>query len=164
MKKVTAIIVITSVFLLLGLHSGAQQVGSTPEYIKALTGDWEGERLPDGRPYVPDRILERLKNISMEEVWGILRSHGYNNQYQGGWMMINPEYPVMAGRVVTAQYMPLRPDLRDQVRKQGLSEGHSPLKKATYYLQGICGLMLRHTGFWVMMNHWSWRTGHTSIS
>src|SRR5688572_12684723 len=44
-----------------------QRVGSSPEYIKALTSEWKGERFPDGRPKVSDAILERLKNISMEE-------------------------------------------------------------------------------------------------
>ena len=126
MNNLTAIVLITCFFLLPVFNSKAQQVGSTPEYIKSLTTEWEGERLQDGRPFVPDYILERLKKISMEEAWGILRSHGYNNQYQGGWMMINPDYPVMTGRVVTAQYMPLRPDFEDNVREQGLSEGRSP--------------------------------------
>jgi 4-hydroxy-4-methyl-2-oxoglutarate aldolase len=101
-------------------------VGSTPEYIMAITSQWEGERLPDGRPYVSDRILERLKNVSMEEAWGILRNAGYQNQYEGDWIQVNPEIPVMTGRVVTAQYMPLRPDFRDQVREQGLAEGRAP--------------------------------------
>lgn len=45
--------------------SNAQRVGSSPEYIKALTSEWKGERLPDGRPKVSDAILARLKNISI---------------------------------------------------------------------------------------------------
>ena len=47
--------------------SQAQHVGSSPDYIKALTADWKGERFPDGRPKVPDAILERLKKVSIEE-------------------------------------------------------------------------------------------------
>lgn len=105
--------------------SMAQSVGSSPAYVELLTAQWEGDRFPDGRPHVPDNLLERLKKISMEEAWGVLRSHGYHNQYQGDWVIINPDDPVMTGRVVTAQYMPLRPDLRDQVREQGLAEGRS---------------------------------------
>jgi 4-hydroxy-4-methyl-2-oxoglutarate aldolase len=106
--------------------ASAQWVGAPPEYIISLTAQWEGERLPDGRPRVPDRIIERLKNISMEEAWGILRASGYNNQYEGDWMLVNPDNPVMAGRVVTAQFMPERPDFRDVVRESGLSEDRSP--------------------------------------
>jgi regulator of RNase E activity RraA len=99
-------------------------VGSSPEYIKALTPEWKGERFPDGRPKVSDEILARLKNISMEEAWGVLRNKGYMNQFEGDWTIIHPE-EAMTGRVVTAQYMPLRPDLEKFVKEQGLKEGRS---------------------------------------
>jgi regulator of RNase E activity RraA len=104
----------------------AQNVGSSPDYIKALTSEWKGERFPDGRPKVSDQILERLKNISIEEAWGVLRNKGYQNQYEGNWQIIL-EDEAMTGRVVTAQYMPLRPDLQNQVKEQGVNkEGRSP--------------------------------------
>ena len=104
--------------------SQAQRVGSSPEYIKTLTADWKGERLPDGRPKVPDAILERLKKVSMEEAWGVLRNKGYQNQYEGNWQVIRPD-SVMTGRVVTAQYMPSRPDLIKVVQEQGKAEGRA---------------------------------------
>ena len=50
----------------------AQQVTLTSDQIKALTPDWKGERFPDGRPKVPDKLLERLKAVRLEEAWGIL--------------------------------------------------------------------------------------------
>jgi 4-hydroxy-4-methyl-2-oxoglutarate aldolase len=102
----------------------SQNVGSSPEYIKALTSQWKGERFPDGRPKVSDAILERLKKISIEEAWGVLRNKGYQNQFEGDWTVINPDQ-VMTGRVVTAQYMPLRPDLEKQVKEQGKIENRS---------------------------------------
>jgi len=103
----------------------AQHVGSSPEYIKALTSGWKGERFPDGRPKVPDNILNRLKNISIEDAWGVLRSKGYLNQFEGNWIIINPD-SAMTGRVVTAQYMPLRPDFQKQIKDQGIAENRSP--------------------------------------
>ena len=102
----------------------SQNVGSSPEYIKALTSEWKGERFPDGRPKVSDRILERLKNISIEEAWGVLRNKGFQNQFEGDWTIINPDQ-VMTGRVITAQYMPLRPDLDKLVKEQGKTENRS---------------------------------------
>jgi len=111
-------------YLLGGLFTYAQNVGSSPEYIKALTSDWNGERFTDGRPKVPDAILERLKNISVEEAWGVLRNKGFQNQFQGEWQIIHPDQ-VMTGRVVTAQYMPLRPDLEKQVKAQGKIENRA---------------------------------------
>ena len=104
--------------------SQAQRVGSSPEYIKTLTADWKGERFPDGRPKVSDAILERLKNVSMEDAWGVLRNKGYQNQYEGEWQVIQPD-SVMTGRVVTAQYMPSRPDLIKVVQEQGKAEGRA---------------------------------------
>lgn len=102
----------------------AQRVGSSPEYVKTLTADWKGERFADGRPKVSDAILDRLKNISMEEAWGVLRNKGYQNQYEGNWIIINPD-SVMTGRVVTAQYLPSRPDLINVVKEQGKIEGRA---------------------------------------
>jgi hypothetical protein len=104
----------------------AQQVGSTPEQIRLLTSEWNGERFPDGRPKVSDALLERLKNISIEEAWGVLRNKGYNNQYEGDWQIIWTD-SVMTGRVVTAQYMPSRPDFEKYVKTTGVEkEGRSP--------------------------------------
>lgn len=102
----------------------AQNVGSSPEYIKAITSEWKGERFPDGRPKVSDKILERLKNISMEEAWGYLRNRGFQNQYENDWIIIHPGVP-MTGRVVTAQYMPLRPDLDKYIKERGKAEGRA---------------------------------------
>ena len=102
----------------------AQNVGSSPEYIKALTAEWNGERLPDGRPKVSDQLLERLKNISIEEAWGFLRNRGYQNQYEGDWIIVDPGKP-MTGRVVTAQFMPLRPDFENYIKAQGKIENRA---------------------------------------
>ena len=121
MKKVILLLV---VFLFISIASLPQNVGSSPEYIKALTPEWKGERFPDGRPKVSDAILERLKKISLEEAWGVLRNKGFQNQFEGDWTIINPD-ETMTGRVVTAQYMPLRPDLEKYVKAQGKSEGRA---------------------------------------
>ncbi|HMG91166.1 MAG TPA: hypothetical protein VK589_13970 [Chryseolinea sp.] len=113
-----------SAFVLICFASFGQRVGSSPEYIKALTLEWKGERFADGRPKVSDAILKRLKNISVEEAWGVLRSKGYHNQFEGDWQVIWPD-SAMTGRVVTAQYMPLRPDLQNQVKEQGKVENRA---------------------------------------
>ncbi|WAC14298.1 RraA family protein [Dyadobacter pollutisoli] len=108
--------------VLLGFVSHAQSISPTPDQIKAYTSAWKGERSPDGRPKVSDAILARLKNISMEEAWGVLRNKGYHNQFEGDWQLIHTD-SVMTGRVVTAQYVPLRPDLQDLVKEIGKKEG-----------------------------------------
>jgi 4-hydroxy-4-methyl-2-oxoglutarate aldolase len=114
-------IILLATFIISCLLTYAQNVGSSPEYIKALTSEWKGERFADGRPKVSDAILARLKNISIEEAWGVLRNKGFNNQFEGDWTIVHPE-EAMTGRVITAQYMPLRPDLEKQVKEQGKTE------------------------------------------
>jgi len=107
----------------------SQNVVWPAENIKALTSEWTGERTPDGRPKVSDQLLERLKALSMEEVWGFLSSKGYENQfenfastYENGWQILHPE-KVMTGRVVTAQFMPLRKDFDNYIQDQAKKEG-----------------------------------------
>ncbi|RZS97512.1 RraA family protein [Cecembia calidifontis] len=100
----------------------AQQISPTADQIKMLTSQWTGERFPDGRPKVPDGLLKRLEKVSMEEAWGFLRNKGYHNQFENDWIIIDDER-VMTGRAVTAQYMPLRPDMNDLVREIGKNEG-----------------------------------------
>lgn len=111
-----------SLLVCFSLFIKAQQVTLTSDQIKALTPDWKGERFPDGRPKVPDRLLERLKAVRLEEAWGILRNKGYQNQFEGDWMVMQPD-SAMTGRAVTAQYLPLRPDVDKIIKDKGKAEG-----------------------------------------
>ena len=45
----------------------AQQVTLTPDQIKGYTPEWKGERFPDGRPKVSDKMLERLKTVRLKK-------------------------------------------------------------------------------------------------
>ena len=118
MKK---LILQTFLLLLLTYNLFAQQVTLTPDQIKGYTPEWKGERFPDGRPKVSDRMLERLKAVRLEEAWGVLRNKGYQNQFEGDWMVLNPD-SVMTGRAVTAQYMPMRPDVDKIMKDIGKNE------------------------------------------
>ena len=102
----------------------AQRVGSTPEHVAALSANWKGERSPDGRPKVSDLVLDRLQNCTLEQIWGYLNNKGYRNQVEKNWVILKPG-ETMTGRVVTAQFMPTRPDLDSLVRAQGKAEGRS---------------------------------------
>lgn len=122
MKKILLVcLVCLSAF---NTESFSQQISPSPEQIIALTSEWKGERFPDGRPKVSDEHLERLKAISMEEAWGILRNKGYNNQFENDWVIMD-ENEVMTGRAVTAQYMPFREDVDNLVKKIGKEEGRA---------------------------------------
>ena len=107
----------------------SQSVKWTPEDIQLLTKGWEGERSPDGRPKVSDALLKRLENVTIEEAWEFLQVKGYENQfenfsgtYENSWVIIHPDQP-MIGRVLTAQYMPMRFDYDDYLQEIGKKQG-----------------------------------------
>jgi len=92
------------------------------EQILALTHTWEGERFPDGRPRVPDDIVRRMKLVTTEEAWGVLRREGYNFQFSGNWLNLHPDQ-TLVGRAVTCVFMPTRPDVQAAVAATGEAEG-----------------------------------------
>ena len=89
--------------------------------IVQLTPLWQGERFDDGRPRVPDDIVRRMRHVQTEEAWSVLRTHGYDRQFEGGWMNMHPDR-VVAGRAVTAVFVPHRPDLHDYLMEYGHNE------------------------------------------
>jgi len=82
----------------------------TKEQMIEYTAQNPFERFADGRPKVPDAIIERAKGISMEEVFGVLPGKGFRNQYEDGWQVLHPGTK-MVGRAFTVQFMPARPDI-----------------------------------------------------
>ena len=88
----------TAILLALVLNANAQFL-NTPDELIYYTSEWTGERFEDGRPKVADEILERMKKVSIEEAWGVLRSKGYHTQFDGNWVMIHDDQPVV-GHIV----------------------------------------------------------------
>ncbi len=80
------------------------------------------DRFPDGRPRVPDDILERMAQVTIEEAWGVLKKHGYLHQYEGNWLNVHSER-VLVGRAVTAKFVPTRPDLHEVIQEWGHDRG-----------------------------------------
>lgn len=108
--------------LLIGPVPAIAQVKLTRQQMMFYTSGWTGARFPDGRPKLPDDLLKRVLDVSIEDVWEYLRAHGYRNQFEGHWKALHIDKP-FAGRALTAQYMPLRPDMAQAIRAEGKSEG-----------------------------------------
>lgn len=102
-------------------YTTAQQINR--EQLILLTPEWKGERFPDGRPKVPDDLIERMKLVSHDEAWAVMKNAGYKYQYADGWLSIHPEN-VLIGRAVTAQFMPGRPDVHKVIDSIGHQQGH----------------------------------------
>ena len=118
-KTIVAALMIGTV---LGASAAFPQVKMTKEQMMFYTSDWKGDRFPDGRPKVPDDLLKRALDVSIEDVWDYLREHGYRNQFEGDWQALHIEKP-FAGRALTAQYMPLRADMEKAIAAEGKAEG-----------------------------------------
>ena len=103
--------------LILAIPSYSQFFNSSEE-LTYYTSEWDGERFEDGRPKVPEEILERLKKVSIEEAWGVLRSKGYHSQFEGNWVILHEDVAVV-GRAMTALYMPKRPEVMDRLTEKG---------------------------------------------
>jgi 4-hydroxy-4-methyl-2-oxoglutarate aldolase len=102
---------------------GRAQLGLfSPEQRIAFTPNWHGERFADGRPKVPDAVLDRLKDATADQAWDVLNDAGFGNQFEDNWKVINPGQRLV-GRVVTAVFMPRRPDVDSVVQANGKKEG-----------------------------------------
>ena len=122
MKPILALVLAGA--LLAPAAAGAQSVAPSREEVVALTSEWKGERSPDGRPRVSDAILERMKNVNLEEAWSVLRGKGFEWQFEGRFRHVHlDETAVMVGRALTATFAPKRPDLDKALNEKGLAEG-----------------------------------------
>lgn len=109
------------------------------EDVIQLTEKWTGERLPDGRPYVPDEDLEELRKLTLEEIWMPLSFAGFGGwlgtgkgtgkpyTFEGNLLRVHNDNRKLVGRAVTCSYVPSRPDLEEVCRKIGDSEGRKGL-------------------------------------
>lgn len=88
------------------------------------------DRLPDGRPKVPDELVKRARGLSSEEVWAVLQQKGFNNQYADGFQVLHPG-KTMVGRVFTVQFMPLRSDVEDIAEAKAKGRGVPRLTNQT---------------------------------
>jgi len=101
--------------------SFAQLWKLTREELVQLTAKSTFERFPDGRPKVPDNLLNKLRtmDIGIEDMVGQARAAGFNSQYEGNnWKTLNPQKKLI-GRAFTVQFMPARPDLAELLTQRG---------------------------------------------
>ncbi len=100
----------------------AQVMTFTREQMVKFTAHNPYERFADGRPKVPDALLDKVKDLSAEEAWSVLTGAKYNNQFADGFRLLHPGKKLV-GRAFTAQFMPARPDLAEVVAADGKAKG-----------------------------------------
>src|ERR1035438_9683275 len=90
----------------------AQVFNLTKEQLTELTAKNPYERFADGRPKVPDYLLQRMRGVSAEEVFGVLGGGGgggrgggtnFRATYADGFQVLHGEKK-MVGRAFTVQF------------------------------------------------------------
>jgi 4-hydroxy-4-methyl-2-oxoglutarate aldolase len=123
-----------STCLLLILATSAGAAAQLIQFSKQELIDYTAEnpfgRLPDGRPKVPDDLMERARDLSSEEVWAVLQAKGYNNQYADGFQVLHPG-KMLVGRAFTVQFMPVREDVNDVAVAKAKAKGIPRLMNQT---------------------------------
>jgi 4-hydroxy-4-methyl-2-oxoglutarate aldolase len=121
------------VLIFVALGNAPQAMGQvfslTHEQMIKYTAQNPYERFPDGRPKVPDSILEKVRGMSAEEVLSIV-GRGYPNQYVDGFKILHPGKKLV-GRAFTLQLMPSRPDLADVQESEWKAKGNKFLSHQT---------------------------------
>src|SRR2546425_3863414 len=102
--------------------SHAQLFTLTKDQMIEYTAQNPFERFPDGRPKIPDALIERARDLSSEEVFAILPGKGFRNQYEDGFQILHPAKKLV-GRAFTVQFMPLRPDLDGVINAKAKAAG-----------------------------------------
>lgn len=110
------------VIVLGGAPAHAQLFGLTKEQMVEWTSQNPFERFPDGRPKVPDALIERARTLSSEEILAVLPGRGFRNQYEDGFQILHPNTPLV-GRAFTVQFMPARPDLDGIINARSQAAG-----------------------------------------
>ena len=135
----TAVAICLSV-LLLAADARGQINSLTREDLIKYTAQNPYDRFPDGRPKVPDALLERLKAVSSsEELMGAGRgtapAAGAQAPGRGGpaasfvtftdgWQVLHPGKKLI-GRAVTLQLMPRRPEVADVDAAEWKAKGNT---------------------------------------
>jgi regulator of RNase E activity RraA len=108
--------------LMTPVPSQAQLFTIPKDQMIELTAQNPFERFADGRPKVPDALIERARGLSSEEVWAVLPKEGFRNQYADGFRILHPDTKLV-GRAFTVQFMPLRPDLDGVINSRAKAAG-----------------------------------------
>jgi 4-hydroxy-4-methyl-2-oxoglutarate aldolase len=123
-----SILLLIASFLVAARASG--QLVLTKEQMIAFTPQNPYERFADGRPKVPDELLQKVKDLVIEEAYGAVKAKGFPNQFSGDWKILNPGKKLV-GRAFTVQFMPTRPDVAAGMQQEADKRGIGRLRNQT---------------------------------
>lgn len=118
-------VMLLSIAVVLGIPAAKAQINTlTREQLIKYTAKSPYERFPDGRPKVPDALLERFKKMCTEEINQTLPGAGFKNQFDSSLQVLHPDR-VLVGRALTVQFMPSRPDITEVQAAEAKTQGNA---------------------------------------
>jgi 4-hydroxy-4-methyl-2-oxoglutarate aldolase len=101
-----------------GVSTRVSSQNTVPAGLRTQRDTWTPlmDVLGPKRPRVTDEQLERLRALSIENVWGAIQGKGYKNCFITHLKPTQPKLK-MVGRALTMRYLPQRPDLDEGVRQ-----------------------------------------------
>jgi 4-hydroxy-4-methyl-2-oxoglutarate aldolase len=129
-RSIHAVLCVCAIALVAPSAVHAQLFTFSRQELMDYTAQEPFDRLSDGRPKVPNDLIERARELSSEEVWAVLQQKGFNNQYADGFQVLHPG-KTLVGRAFTVQFMPSRPDVDDIARAKAKNSGLPRLTNQT---------------------------------
>lgn len=126
----TTIVTLSAMLLLAPTISRAQMITFSSQDLRDYTAQNPFGRFPDGRPKVPDELIERARALSAEEIWEVLEDKNFHNQYADGFQILHPG-KMLVGRAFTVQFMPERSDLNTVATAKTKAHGIAELTNQT---------------------------------
>jgi 4-hydroxy-4-methyl-2-oxoglutarate aldolase len=108
----------------------AQLITFSKQDLTDYTAQNPFDRFSDGRPKVPDALLQQARDLTSEEVWEVLEEKSFNHQYVDGFQILHRER-TMVGRAFTVQFMPLRSDVDQVAQSKAKQRGLPQLMNQT---------------------------------
>ncbi len=129
--RTTIILILSACAMLLApTISRAQMITFSNQELMDYTAQNPFGRFPDGRPKVPDDLIERARGLSAEEIWAGLEDKKFRNQYADGFQILHPG-KTLVGRAFTVQFMPERSDLDSVATAKAKARGIPRLTNQT---------------------------------
>jgi 4-hydroxy-4-methyl-2-oxoglutarate aldolase len=126
----TTIVTLSAMLLLAPTISRAQMITFSSQDLVDYTAQNPFGRFPDGRPKVPDELIERARALSAEEIWEVLEEKNFHNQYADGFQILHPG-KTLVGRAFTVHFMPERSDLDGVATAKAKARGIPQLTNQT---------------------------------
>ena len=129
--RLSLVSILPALIALILTSAGSAQMNSfSKQELIDYTAKNPFDRLFDGRPKVPDALMDRAHDLSAEDIWAVMQEKGFHNQYADGFQVLHPGKPLV-GRAFTVQFMPQRADLNEIATEKAKAHGVDRLMNQT---------------------------------